>query len=41
MKRVTGNDAAADIALYRDASVPVDAALVTVIASMVTGPAGK
>ncbi len=41
LKRVATDDRAANMALYRDASVPVDRAVAAVIASMVTGPAEK
>jgi len=39
LKRVATDDRAANMALYRDASVPVDPALVAAIVSMVTAPA--
>jgi hypothetical protein len=38
---VATDDAAADMAVDRDASAPVDPALISVIASMVTGPFGE
>ncbi len=41
LKRVATDDRTVNMALYRDSSVPVDPAVVTVIASTVTGPPGK